>query len=303
MKAPTLQRIEAVTLAGPTILRQSEQMAPYVWRLADGRLGMMARIVPDPNSGDDCTGRLWYGESDDGLAFTMDDAPLLVPDAGGLDAGGCEDPTVVLTPDELVVYYSGVDADGKGSLLWASGPDVRRLEKRGIAVEEGVDEENPKEAEIAYWDGRWMLSYEYAKDDASVLGLAEGDGPDGPWRKFPAQLTSREDSWDSCHLSTGPAIVGERHGLLFYNGADKNAVWGIGWMAFDLDSMDIVARSDEPLIGPPGEEGGRNIAFSASCVTVGDDLHLYFHYNDRTMHRAVLSWNEQPRTTNRVSRD
>ena len=94
--------------------------------------------------------------------------------------------------------------------------------------------------------------------------------------------------------------VDEDAWIIFYNGATPEAVWSIGWMLFDQGSFEIIARSEQPLIAPPGIDSDRNIAFAASCVIVAGDLHLYFSYNDRSLQRAVVVWNDAPELTNRV---
>ena len=75
--------------------------------------------------------------------------------------------------------------------------------------------------------------------------------------------------------------------VMFYNGAKRDGRWGIGWVAFDYPNNRVLDRCDRPLIAPP-EEDGRAIAFAASLLDRGDLVDLYFSYNDRSPHRAVL---------------
>ena len=290
MSEYVVERIDGLRVVGSALLDGMGLMSPFVWRLADGRLGILFRVVPDPALNDGITGRIWYGESDDGLHFVMDEKPVLVPDAEGLDAAGCEDPTVVSLADTVLVYYTGVARDGSNELLWACGPNVHALEKKGIALRSFRGEHNAKEAEISCQDGRWTIGYEFSRHGKSCVGVAEADGPSGPWRRGHAELTTREGSWDSWHLSPGPIIPARTGGLcMFYNGASQDAVWAIGCVIFDPATHHISERSEVPLIGPPGEELGRNISFAASCVIDDGRVLLFFSKNDRTMHRAVLT--------------
>ena len=66
----------------------------------------------------------------------MDRGPAIAPGPDALDIGGCEDPTVIQLKDEsYVVYYTGVDATkSSGQMLYAAGPAIDRLEKRGVAM-------------------------------------------------------------------------------------------------------------------------------------------------------------------------
>lgn len=280
--------MEALRFSGPDGFTRCELMSPYVWRNGDGSYGVLVRAVSGADEAG--TGDIWYGRGDDGLSFIVEDAPVLSPGPGALDARGCEDPTVVLHGGELIVFYTGLDVNGDGHLLWASGADVRSLEKRGVAAKSFGGERDIKEAEFAVRGGRWTMGYEYARDEKSMIGYAEGDGPSGPWREIKHEFGARDQRFDSWHLSPGPMLLDDPdRPLMFYNGATRDATWGIGWVAFDHRHNRVLDRCEKPLIGPPGEQDGRNMAFAASLVDDGDRVHLYFSYNDRTCHRAVIA--------------
>ena len=144
----TVERIDPLRLIGSEEFSQCELMSPYVWRDTGDVFGVLVRAVPDGGEGTS-TGSIWYGSGPDGLSFEMDDGPVLSPGPGPLDLCGCEDPTVVRHGDELIVFYTGLDADGDGHLLWASGADVRSLKKHGVAATSFEGERDIKEAEIA----------------------------------------------------------------------------------------------------------------------------------------------------------
>lgn len=293
----SVERIEELTICGPAVRDGRELMSPFVWELDDGRFGLMLRVVENPDDPAATTSTIWYGESGDGLRFAKDDQAAIVPDYAGLDARGCEDPTVVVHEGETLVFYTGVEADGGGHLLLASGVDARHLAKRGTAVHSFGDQVNVKEAEVAIVDGKWTVAYEYAEQESSRIGVAEGNGPCGPWRQAKYGFAARTGRWDGWYLSTGPAVLAEPHyPMMFYNGATHDAVWGIGWIVFDERTKRVAARCEEPIIGPPGEIDGRNMAFAASVLHREGRLHLYLSYNDRSLHRAIITWDEAART-------
>ena len=284
-----VERVEPMQFRSTAIPASSELMSPYVWQDGPGSCCAMVRVVPAAGGADASTGSIWFGRSRDGLVFDGDDAPVLSPDPGGPDAGGCEDPTVIQHDGGLVVFYTGVDDDGDGHLLWASGPDAQSLTKHGVALTSFSGEQDIKEAEISVRDGHWTMGYEYAHDGASLIGYAEGDGPTGPWRETKHGFGPRADRFDCWHLSPGPMLLDDPdHPVMFYNGADRDGVWGIGWVVFDHPNNRVLDRCEQPLIAPPGEEGGRNMAFAASVIDRGDWLHLYFSRNDRSCHRATV---------------
>lgn len=300
MTAPSpfvVERIEEMTFSGPDLLATHDLMSPYVWRRDGGRFGLLLRVVEGGVDEGGPTGRIWHGTSDDGLHFVVENEPVLAPDKDGLDAGGCEDPTLARVGDGVVVFYSGVDVHGDGHLLWASGPDVHSLTKRGVAYRPSGDRQNVKEAEVVVGpDGGWIMGFEFADGEASRIGYADGDGPSGPWRKTKQGFGTRPDGFDSWHLSPGPMLLSDPdHPVMFYNGATRDAEWAIGWIVFDLPSDSITDRCEAPLIEAPAAVDGRRMAFAASLIEHGDTIDLYLSFNDRTCHRATLR--RQPQET------
>lgn len=287
-----VERIDDVILDGPPELLVRNLMSPFVWREpGDAGLMTLVRAVPPDKGEDQQSGRIWHGRSgSDGLVFRMNETPLLVPGEHGHDAMGCEDPTVVQTSEGYVVFYTGVDRDGNGHLLYATGPDMRSLEKRGVGLPNSKGEKNSKEATLLRRDDRWQLLYEYSADGHSLISLTDGRGPAGPWDEQPDPFGPRPDKWDSWHLSTGPLLRSDpERPVMFYNGADRGADWGIGWIALSPDLKRAVDRCDGPLIAPPAEaDGPRDISFAASVVDTEGTIWLYYSRNDRELKRATI---------------
>lgn len=288
-----VEKIEPVSLERPDALAEHALMSPYVWGLDGGGYGLLVRVVPPAGAPHFNTGSIWYGESRDGVHFTLRDAPVIAPGHGGMDDGGCEDPTLVWDGDRLLVYYTGVDADhSTGRLMLAEGPDIRHLAKCGVALASSKTAGNTKEATIDRTpEGGWRLFYEYAHADASRIGLAIGPGARGPWDEQPHPFGVREKGWDSWHLSTGPLLTSDKdRPVMFYNGATQDARWRIGWVAFDRDYARVVDRCIEPLIVPPPqpERGMTDIAFAASLIAEGDTAILYYSVADARLARAHI---------------
>lgn len=289
-----VEKIEPVVIHGPDPITQRDLMSPYVWKSRHGDgYQMMVRAVPKMDDEGD-TGTIWYATSTDGLTFTATDQPVIAPGPGPEDAGGCEDPTVVELPDgSYVVYYTGVDAAGAhGEMLYATGPSIDRLEKKGVAMASTPSQGNVKEATVDRTkNGGWRLFYEYAANDASLIGLAVGEQVDGPWQHESQPFAPREDSWDNFHLSTGPLLTDDKNEpVMFYNGATNDARWRIGWVAFDAEYKKVVDRCVEPLIAPPPSPNrmATDIAFAASIVFGGSHAWLYFSRADRALFRATI---------------
>lgn len=280
-------QVEPVRVIGPDRLVNQPLMSAYVWREQEKDLFMLVRSRPIDLQP---TGSIWYAKGD-GLVFEAGDAPILVPGPGDLDSHGCEDPTVVRVEDRCLVYYTGVRQDGLAQLLYADGPDIHSLTKRGVAHAATASDRNTKEAAVERAHDRWILLFEYSRKGCSRVGHAEGSGPVGPWQEHPDPFRVRPESWDSRHLSTGPLLLDEPGGrVMFYNGGTDDGNWAIGWIKLDTTCRREVARCSAPLIPMPSEPNiyGQKIAFASSAVTLERGIWLYYTENDRSLFRATL---------------
>ncbi len=291
-----VEQIDPITMVGNKQVSARDLMSPYVWRTNDDLYAMLVRAVPRPGETGD-TGTIWYATSPDGLNFTATDLPILSPGPGPEDIGGCEDPTPVFMPDgSVVIYYTGVDKSrSHGEMLYAVGPSIDRLEKKGVAMPNTASQGNIKEATVDRTKaGGWRMFFEYARQEASLVGLAISDDVAGPWTDQPDPFAPRPDSWDSWHLSTGPLLTADKDmPVMFYNGATHDARWRIGWIAFDAEYSRVVDRCIEPLITPPPalERTATDIAFAASVVVTGEEIWLYYSLADTHLYRATIKRN------------
>ena len=288
-----VEQIDAITMTGNALVSRRDLMSPYVWRTDEGIYAMLVRAVPRPGETGD-TGTIWYATSTDGLKFTATDRPILSPGPGPDDVGGCEDPTPVFCEDgSVVIYYTGVDATRThGEMLYAVGPSIDRLAKQGVAMPSTPSQGNIKEATVDRTRrGGWRMFFEFARNEASLVGLAIGGDIAGPWTDEREPFAPRTDSWDSWHLSTGPLLTKDKNRpIMFYNGATHDARWRIGWIAFDAEYTKIVDRCIEPLITPPpsSERTATDIAFAASVVVVDEKIWLYYSLADTHLYRALI---------------
>ena len=284
--------IDPVQLKGPKALLDKDLLSPFTWRANDeSTLLMLVRAVPPDRGEEEESGRIWLGKgSKDGLTFEMEDKPLITPGPGPEDIRGCEDPTVVLG-DGCTVYYTGVEEGGKGHLCYLKGEKVTSLEKRGVAHDSTKSEKNTKEATVLRTgNNTWNLLFEYAHGGHSKIGLATGKAAGGPWTEEKDPFKARRGKWDRWHLSTGPILSTDpQRPVMFYNGADKDVNWGIGWVALSPDLTREVERCEGPLIAlPPTKAGVKAIVFAASLVMSRDDIWLYYSKNDRELFRATV---------------
>jgi predicted GH43/DUF377 family glycosyl hydrolase len=296
MVAYVVEGLKTVTLdvsGAEGRLKGYDLMSPFVWTEDDG-YHLLVRVLPRPLGPTDPTGVIWSGTSKDGLHFVLQAQPSITPGPDPVDAGGCEDPTVVHgDKGDYLIFYTGVDAQRRqGSMLVAQGPDLTRLTKREVMLKAPEGEGNIKEATLAKAsDGTFRLFYEYARDNASRVGMATGLGPEGPWTVTTDPFSVRERGWDNWHLSTGPIVQAEGcDPVMFYNGATVDARWRIGWISFSPDFSKVTGRGIEPLLMPPPAEDrtATDIAFAASCLVEGETIYLYYSLEDRILRRALI---------------
>ena len=293
MPSHTIVRTETLSLDRAGRLAQMYVLSPFVWK-QDGAFHLLVRAVPRRDDEPRLKiAEVFYGVSADGRRFAMDEAPAIFPGPDANDLDGCEDPTIVRHGGELHVWYTGWNqAAETGRLLRASGAGPRALVKRDVALDSVAGFRNPKEATVVRAaDGDWKLFFEFARDEASLVGLANGRQLDGPWTGRELILGPRSESWDSWHVSTGPIVGADTdRPVMFYNGASRDAHWRIGWVAFDRGFTRAVDRGDDPLVVPSDlEEGWTDIAFAASAVEEPDgDIWLYYSIADRALRRALV---------------
>ena len=288
-----VEQLDDVILKGGPLGKTFDLMSPFVWR-EDNSYRILVRGVPYPLGPTDPTGIIGGGRSARGLTFAMDDTPTIGPGPDPDDAGGCEDPTVVIMPDgRYLVYYTGVDAQrAQSGMILAEGHDLAALTKMELVLKAPPGEGNIKEATLAQTStGEWRLFYEYAAVGASRIGMAGSPSPDGPWTVLPDPFGIREDSWDNWHLSTGPmTMIAGQDPVMFYNGATHDARWRIGWITFDEDFTHVTGRGLEPMLipPPPTKRDSTDIAFAASTVMEGPLIALYYSLEDRILSRALI---------------
>lgn len=291
MSKYTVKRIEPLELACSVPLSGMYKLSPYVWKEKDEYRMLIRAVNPSPDVAQQAA-RVYYGTSKDGLNFQMDDGPCLAPSTSPYDKDGCEDPSVILFQEKYYVYYTGWNVTKReGQLMLATGIDPRKLTVEGVSIKSKEPYLNPKEATLTRLkDGKWTLFFEYANEGRSKLGRAFSQNPDGPWHIEGEFLAAREESWDSYHLSAGPAFIDKNfQTVMFYNGSNSQAHWRIGWVEMD-DNGRITARSEEPLITPPASKPGQvDIAFSASNVLVDNEIWLYYSTEDQNPFRAIIT--------------
>jgi predicted GH43/DUF377 family glycosyl hydrolase len=282
-----------VTVTRPNRLAKMYVLSPYVW-CDGGEYRLLLRTVPRRDDEPRLKiSEIWHGRSADGRAFVMDPFPSIFPSPDAPDRDGCEDPTVLHAGGELRVWYTGYEAaENTGRLLGVRGPEVDQLAATGMALDSRAPFINPKEAALAPVGDSWRMFFEFAQDGLSAIGMASSSTLDGPWCSVgDAPLASRSDRWDGAHMSPGPIIrTGSDYPLMFYNGANEDGAWRIGWTVFDRNLTRIVQRCEQPLVVPtdlPGPDA-RDMAFVASAIEQPGGATLFYTVADQELRFAEV---------------
>ncbi len=255
---------------------------------------MLLRMVNPSDDPAKKVSRIYYASSSDGIAFDVGPEVIAPGDRDDPDGAGCEDPTVVGQAGAYSVFYSGYNAVSRSSaMLRAAGKSLTGLTKAGLVFRPDLIRRNTKEAAVVSTPNGFRMFFEYARDGASLIGVADAPVIEGPWTFANSPIVPRLNGFDSWHLSPSSAIrCSDGTNILFYNGASKEAVWRIGYAVLDQSAAVVLDRPEKPLIEAFGLTGDdTNIAFAASAVVEdAKNVCVYYSIADRRPCRINVSF-------------
>ena len=239
------------------------------------------------------TSRLGIATGRDGIHFTRESAPALVPEADYERGGGVEDPRLVKIGATFYLTYTAYDGRN-AQLALATSPDLRRWERRGVIMPANTGRWNVKWTKSGAIltervEGRyWMYYMADAAAGSDQMGVAYStdlmrwtEALDAP------VLGRREGAFDSRVVEPGPPPLMLPEGIfLVYNGADDRLVYRTGWVLFDRnDPTRVLARSTTPLFEPEREweRTGQvpNVVFVEGLIREGRRWLFYYGGADR----------------------
>jgi predicted GH43/DUF377 family glycosyl hydrolase len=252
--------------------------------------------------GDPCSGRIGLAHSQNGMHFTIEPEPILVPEHE-YEAQGCEDPRLVCFGDTYVLTYVGKNFRyGEGHICLATSTDLRRWQKHGVALHPRPGRWNSGQVKAAVIspvqsNGRYVMFYlGEERPWHTAIGLAFSDDL-RHWQEPEDSLvlSPRPGCFDSQGVEPGPPPILTDQGLLLvYNGWNVDQVHCTGAVLLDPQNpYRVLARSAEPLLAPqePWELSGYvpNVIFSEGLTQQGDVWHLYYGGADRVIGLAMCS--------------
>lgn len=220
---------------------------------------------------------LRVARSCDGVHFTVEEAPFLLPDLAS-ERHGVEDPRITQIGDRWVVTYTAVSSDG-----WATGLletfDFRSFDRLGLIF-------HPDNRHTAILPGRNGGLYQALHRPTNSRGPSAiwfAESPDLlHWGNHHTVMHAEGTAWDSQSIGAGPPpILTDDGWLQLYNAEGVGSVFSLWAVLLDRhDPTRVLARGIEPMLVPeaPYEVDGffGNAVLSNGMVERNGELFVYY---------------------------
>ena len=239
--------------------------------------------------------------SKDGLHFTVEDKPVMIPARkdpfAKYETRGIEDPRITELEGIYYVMYTAYSKYGTRIVL-AKTEDFYHYErialvsgpgnKDGILFPEKINSEYVRlDRPIGKGVGSMWVSYSKNLVD---------------WGKSQLQMTPRPGLWDSFRIGASVPPIKTEHGWLeIYHGVKKTVaglIYRIGTVLTDLEQPHkVIARCSEPVLSPRedyeriGDVG--NVTFACGAVVENSgEIKVYYGAADTCICVATTNFNE-----------
>ncbi len=243
-----------------------------------------------------------HATSRDGVRFTVEPHPFLLPDSS-FDCYGAEDARIACLDGTYYVTYTALRHPAFGhqdgvNIGLASTRDFKTVHKHG-AIGPGARD---KDAVIfpQRIGGRVAMLHRIVPD-IQIAYFADEEQLKNPgaryWQEHLNHLDEHvvmrpEAVWEGKKIGAGPTPIETPEGwLLLYHGADRDHVYHAGLALLDLDNPQrVIARTLNPVMSPelPFEREGDvpNVVFPQGAVVMGGTLHVYYGAADKVVGHA-----------------
>ncbi len=234
---------------------------------------------------------LRLARSKDGIHFTLDDKPTIMPNARE-EGWGMEDPRITKIGQIYYINYTAVSANGAATAL-ISTEDFIEYTRHGIIF-------LPENKDVTIFpekiNGKY---YAFNRPVPKAIGTPDiwiGESQDllhwGSYRHF---YGVSESSWENGRIGGGaPPVKTERGWIKIYHAADKNNRYCLGAFLLDLnDPARIIAKSESPLLEPEMEYEVNgffgNVVFTCGCILEGNNIKIYYGAADDSICLSEIS--------------
>jgi predicted GH43/DUF377 family glycosyl hydrolase len=241
------------------------------------------------------------GRSKDGLHFTVEDKPVMVPARKGsfakYETRGIEDPRITELEGVYYVMYTAYSKYGT-RLALAKTEDFHHYKRIALVSEPGNKDGILFPEKI---NGKYVrLDRPIGKDVGSIWVSYSKNLVD--WGQSELLMTPRPGLWDSYRIGASVPPIKTEHGWLeIYHGVKKTVagpIYRIGTVLTDLEQPHkVVARCNEPVLSPRedyeriGDVG--NVAFACGAVVENSgEIRVYYGAADTCICVATTNFNE-----------
>lgn len=240
---------------------------------------------------------LRIARSKDGINFTVDKAPAILPIAEE-ESWGMEDPRITKIGDVYYINYTSVTENGPATSL-ISTKDFVNFERHGIIFA-------PENKDVAIFPKK--INGEYVAFNRPVpCGIGHPDmwiakSPDlihwGEQRHFCGLNLKDSNAWDNGRIGGGAVpFLTDKGWISIYHAADKGNRYCLGAFLLDKDDpFNVLAKTKDPIMEPVAdyEINGffGNVVFTCGCLVEGNLVSIYYGAADDKICRADITVEE-----------
>lgn len=236
---------------------------------------------------------LRIARSKDGVHFTVEDHPAIMPNAKE-ECWGMEDPRITKIEDVYYINYTAVSPDGAATALITT-KDFCTYERQGIIF-------LPENKDIAIFPEKINGKYQCFNRP-----VPRGIGSPDIWMSESVDVVhwgkhrhfyGVSEGWENGRIGGGaPPIKTEKGWVKIYHAADKNNRYCLGAFLLDLENPDvIIAKSQLPLLEPEEtyETQGffGEVVFTCGALLEDEVIKIYYGAADDSICLAEISLTE-----------
>ncbi len=223
---------------------------------------------------------LRVARSADGIAFTVEDEPAVMPETV-LEEYGVEDPRITQIDGVYHITYVGVSRLGIVTCRLTT-TDFQSFERHGAML-------HPDQKDVVLFPekvaGRYLaFTRPMPGSFGRVLGLWIAESDDlVHWGNHRPVALPRPTLWDEMRVGASLVPIRTEQGWLeVYHGADRTNRYGLGALLLDLDDPSkVLKRTSRPIMVPEAnyEQDGflHDVVFASGHVDLGDGRIRYYY--------------------------
>lgn len=244
---------------------------------------------------------LRIARSTDGVNFTVDDKPFILPE-NETEGFGVEDARISKIANDFYINYTIVSGDGYATFL-SKTRDFKKIERLGIIFP-------PLNKDVCIFEekvnGKYIALHRPDNHGFGLPSIWYAESPDLiHWGNHKCLLRPRGNPWETQKIGAGASPIKTEHGwLVVYHAKGKNNIYSLNTLLLDLHKpYKILAIGSEPFMIPETtyEKEGffGNVVFTNGHIVFPDGkINIYYGTSDEYSCLAHTSINDLIKTLN-----